>query len=94
MRALLKSTVLAESATPILVEGHPYFDASEVRLDLLVRSTETTVCPWRGVATYFDATIDGTTVPLVAWCYEDVKSEDWNHIRGRYAFEESVSYEN
>lgn len=48
-----------------------YVDKADVRMDLLVPSTTTTYCPYKGTASYWTAVVDGTTVDDVAWSYED-----------------------
>jgi len=38
---------------------------------MLEPSAETSVCPWKGVATYYDVVADGTRYAAAAWTYED-----------------------
>jgi uncharacterized protein (DUF427 family) len=66
--------VLAESdrATLLLERGCPprwYLPREDVRLDLLRRTTTTTVCPFKGRATYWSYEPAGAAD--VAWSYED-----------------------
>lgn len=65
--------VLAESdrATLLQERGCPprwYLPREDVRLDLLRRTTTTTVCPFKGRATYWSFEPAGADV---AWSYED-----------------------
>jgi uncharacterized protein (DUF427 family) len=46
-----------------------------VRMDLLVPSTTTTYCPYKGTATYRSAAVGGRIVEDVAWSYEDPLAE-------------------
>jgi uncharacterized protein (DUF427 family) len=68
--------VLAESdrATLLLERGCPprwYRPPEDVRLDLLRRTTTTTVCPFKGRATYWTYEAAGAAGVDVAWSYED-----------------------
>ena len=57
-----------------------------MRTDLLEPSTTTTYCPYKGTATYWNATIDGAVVEDVAWSYEDPLPESLR-LRGLLSFE-------
>ena len=68
--------VLAESdrATLLQERGCPprwYLPREDVRLDLLRRTTTTTVCPFKGRATYWSYEPAGSAGADVAWSYED-----------------------
>ena len=68
--------VLAESdrATLLLERGCPprwYLPREDVRFDLLRRTTTTTVCPFKGRATYWSYEPAGAAGTDVAWSYDD-----------------------
>jgi uncharacterized protein (DUF427 family) len=68
--------VVAESdrATLLSERGFPprwYLPREDVRLDLLRRTTTTTVCPFKGRATYWSYAPAGAADVEVAWSYED-----------------------
>lgn len=68
--------VLAQSSRAVLLyeTGHParpYIDKADIRMDLLRPSATRTVCPYKGVASYFSAMIDGREIKDVAWSYPD-----------------------
>ena len=68
--------VLAESdrATLLLERGCPprwYLPREDVRLDLLRRTSTTTVCPFKGRATYWSYEPAGAAGADVAWSYEE-----------------------
>ncbi len=68
--------VLAASdrATLLQERGCPprwYLPREDVRLDLLRRTTTTTVCPFKGRATYWSYEPAGASGADVAWSYED-----------------------
>ena len=73
MRARWNDTVIAESDDTVVVEGNHYFPADSVRSDLLVASETTTVCPWKGTASYYSLSVDGKENPDAAWVYPDPK---------------------
>jgi uncharacterized protein (DUF427 family) len=71
----IDGTVVADSTNPsILYEtGLParyYLPADDVRTDLLVPTDTSSACPYKGVARYWSAVIDGVTHPDVAWGYD------------------------
>ncbi len=75
-----KGKTLAETRGAVLLyeTGHvvrPYIDRADIRMDLLHPSDTRTVCPYKGVAKYFSATIDGQEVKDIAWTYEDPMPE-------------------
>lgn len=84
-RAQWGDTVLAESAHTQRVDGYEYFPPHAVRWDLLEKSAATSVCFWKGQATYFDAVVGSERLPQAAWTYAD-PSPAANHIRGHVAF--------
>ena len=64
-------TVLAESDDTVVVEGNHYFPREAVRDDVLVDSARTSVCPWKGTASYFSVVVDGQTNADAAWYYPE-----------------------
>lgn len=68
------------------LEPVPYVPKSAVRMDLLEPTTTTTYCPYKGVATYWNAVVGGSVVRDVAWSYESPLPES-TAIRGLIAFD-------
>lgn len=62
-----------------------YVAPEHVRTDLLVPSTTTTYCPYKGTASHWNAVVDGQVVPDVAWSYEDPLPESLP-IKGMLSF--------
>ena len=91
-RAIWNDTVLAESDHTVVVEGNHYFPADAVRADLLRPSTTTTVCPWKGTASYHDVVVDGAVNAGAAWYYSAPK-EAAAQIKDRIAFWRGVAVE-
>ncbi|MEQ9447472.1 MAG: DUF427 domain-containing protein, partial [Rhodospirillaceae bacterium] len=48
-------------------------------------SEETSYCPWKGTARYYDVVVDGKTNPGAAWYYPVTKPKA-DHIKGYVAF--------
>jgi uncharacterized protein (DUF427 family) len=68
-RAIWKGTVIADSDRVETVEGNTYFPADAVRGDYVRPSATRTTCPWKGVASYYDVTVNGETNRDAAWFY-------------------------
>jgi uncharacterized protein (DUF427 family) len=83
-------TVIAESDDIVTVEGNAYFPRAAVRDDVLRPSSTTTVCPWKGTASYYTLEIDGRTNPDAAWFYPEPKDAA-AEIRDRVAFWRGVT---
>jgi uncharacterized protein (DUF427 family) len=68
-RAIWKNTIIAESERVQKVDGYTYFPPESVRRDHL-RNTETTsVCRWKGTASYYDVVVGEHVNVDAAWCY-------------------------
>ena len=75
-----------------IVEGNVYFPIDAVRREYLSPSDTHTVCPWKGTASYYSASVDGKINRDAAWFYPDPKPAAEN-IRGRVAFWRGVQVE-
>jgi uncharacterized protein (DUF427 family) len=87
--ATWKGTVIAESDDTVVVEGNHYFPMSSVRTDPLTSTDTTSVCPWKGTATYFSIEVDGEVNRDAVWTYREPK-EAAEEIRDRVAFWKGV----
>ncbi|KAJ7695973.1 DUF427-domain-containing protein [Mycena rosella] len=85
MKVTLNGTTLAESNETVVVENNHYFPPASVKTELFSDSNTSTVCPWKGTAAYYSATVDGKTVKDVAWYYPET-FEKANNIKGYVAF--------
>lgn len=85
MKAVWNGATIAESDDTVVVEGNHYFPASSVNPDLVVASDHTSVCGWKGTASYYSVVVNGATNENAAWYYADPK-EAAEEIRGRVAF--------
>ena len=83
-RAVWEDTTIAAAAATQGVDGYEYFPPDAVKWDLLDPSEHTSVCPWKGVASYFDVVVDGRRLERAAWTYR-TPSEAARHISGHVA---------
>ena len=74
MRAIWNGTVIAESDDTVVVEGNHYFPSSSVDQALLSASSKTSVCPWKGTASYYSLEVDGKTNADAVWFYPEPKA--------------------
>ncbi|KAJ3490685.1 hypothetical protein NLI96_g1279 [Meripilus lineatus] len=86
--AILNGTVIAESNNTVVVENNHYFPPESVDKSIFSESSTHTTCPWKGRASYFNATVDGQTVNDIAWYYPMAKPEA-STISGYIAFYKS-----
>ncbi len=89
-QAIWNDIVIADSSTTEIVEGNHYFPADSVRWDLLQPDDRTSVCPWKGTASYYDIAADGKVKRSAAWQYQTPKPAAGN-IKGHVAFSRGVS---
>ncbi|NUR27895.1 MAG: DUF427 domain-containing protein [Catenulispora sp.] len=69
MRAVWNGVVLAESDDTKVVEGNHYFPAESLIREYFAPSGMKSVCPWKGIASYYSITVDGVTNRDAAWYY-------------------------
>ena len=87
--ATWNGTVIAESDDIVTVEGNAYFPRDAVRDDVLRPSPTTSVCPWKGTASYYSLEVDGQENRDAAWYYPEPKDAA-KAITGRVAFWKGV----
>jgi len=92
IRATWNGAVLAESDHTVVVEGNHYFPATDVHGEFFEPSDTTSVCPWKGTASYRTVVVDGARNQDAAWYYpapKDAAAE----IKDRVAFWKGVTVE-
>jgi uncharacterized protein (DUF427 family) len=92
MRAIWNDIVIAESDDTVVVEGNHYFPEESVIDGVLLPSDTTSVCPWKGTASYYTLEVDGKTNPDAVWYYPEPKDAA-KEITGRVAFWKGVTIE-
>jgi uncharacterized protein (DUF427 family) len=83
IQAVWNGAVLAEAEDTVKLEGNDYFPLASVRREFLTDSSTTTVCPWKGTASYYTVTVDGEVNPDAAWYYPTPSArsqEITNHV--------------
>ena len=92
VRAHWNGAVIAESDDTVIIDGNHYFPAESVDEQYLVPSTTTTVCPWKGQASYYSVDVDGELNRDAAWYYPSPSSAA-TEIAGHVAFWHGVKIE-
>ncbi len=90
MKAVWEGNVIAESNSTVVVEGNHYFHPESVREEYLKPSSTTTVCPWKGTASYYHVVVEGRENRDAAWYYPDPK-EAAAEIKDHVAFWRGIS---
>ena len=73
--ATLNGVVLAESDSTVIVEGNHYFPPDSIVWEHFSKTDHSTVCPWKGTASYYTLTAGGSTAENAAWTYEAPKEK-------------------
>ena len=68
-QAVWNGTVLAESDQTVKLEGNHYFPPESLRREHFAPSSTTSVCPWKGTASYYDVIVNESVNPGAAWYY-------------------------
>lgn len=69
VQAIWNGAILAESDDTKMVEGNHYFPPEAVNWAYFASNNRTSVCPWKGVANYYDIEVDGLVNRAAAWTY-------------------------
>jgi uncharacterized protein (DUF427 family) len=82
VRVVVDGVIVAESTRPVLLfeTGLPvryYLPLPDVRLDLLVKSSRKTHCPYKGTAAYWSLQVDDKAHDDVVWIYRTPLPECW-----------------
>lgn len=89
MKAVWNGVTLAESDATIVVEGNHYFPPESLNREHFREAAATTVCGWKGTASYYDLVADGAVNDGAAWYYAQPK-EAAEPIAGYVAFWKGV----
>ena len=69
MKAVWNGTVLAESDETMVIEGNHYFPPESVDTQYLKPSAMRSLCPWKGLASYYTIEVGERTDRHAAWAY-------------------------
>jgi uncharacterized protein (DUF427 family) len=89
VKAKWNGAIIAESNETKAVEGNQYFPAGSVKKEYLVKSSTTSVCSWKGTASYYDVKVGDAVNKDAAWYYSDPKDAA-KQIAGYIAFWKGV----
>ena len=89
MKASWNGVVIAESDDTVVVEGNHYFPKDSIKAEYFTDSSKTSVCPWKGTASYYSLEVDGQTNADAAWYYPTPKDAA-KEITDRVAFWKGV----
>ena len=90
MKATWNGQVIAESDDTVVVENTHYFPRASLTAAFVSASDTTSVCPWKGTASYLTLTVDGKTNPDAVWYYPKPKDAA-KAITDRVAFWKGVT---
>ncbi len=85
MKAIWNGQMIAESNETIIVERNHYFPPDSVKKVYLKKSSHSSLCPWKGTASYYDLIANGKINKEAAWYYPQ-PSEMAKPIKGYIAF--------
>ncbi|KAI9462202.1 DUF427-domain-containing protein [Boletus coccyginus] len=85
VRVLFNNVELANCDSPIVLEGNYYFPPETVNKVNFSSSDTSTTCPWKGIASYYSADVDGKSVKDIAWYYA-APTPKAAHIKDHVAF--------
>jgi uncharacterized protein (DUF427 family) len=83
--AKVSGSVIASADKYETVEGNIYFPPDSINKSFFSPSDTHTSCPWKGIASYYDVTVDGNTLKDAAWYYPTPKEKATN-IKDHVAF--------
>ncbi|WP_144037182.1 DUF427 domain-containing protein [Sphingomonas sp. TZW2008] len=89
VEARWNGALIAQSDDTVIVEGNHYFPADSVDAVVLLPSSTTSFCPWKGTAHYYSLRVNGAENHDAAWYYPEPKAAA-DQIRGRIAFWKGV----
>jgi uncharacterized protein (DUF427 family) len=92
MKAIWRGAVLAESDDTVVVEGNHYFPPDAIKREHFRDSSTHTVCPWKGLASYYDVVVEDQVNRDAAWYYPEPKHAA-QEIANRVAFWRGVTVE-
>lgn len=90
MKAIWNNTVIAESNSTIIIENNHYFPPNSVNSAFLKPSETTTICHWKGEASYYTIKVNEDINKNAAWYYPNPK-EKASDIKDYVAFWKGVS---
>ena len=69
MKAAWNGVIVANSDATRVIEGNHYFPPDSVKREYFKDSKTTSMCPWKGDASYYTLEVDGSKNEDAAWYY-------------------------
>lgn len=91
-KAIWNDRVIAAGDDILVVDGHPYFPRDAVDASFLRPSRRKTLCPYKGVCSYYSLEVDGRTNENAAFYYPH-PIPTARRLKGRIAFWKDVRIE-
>lgn len=85
VRAVWNGVVVAETSSPLLVEGNYYFPSEDCHRQYFRPSETSTHCPWKGDASYYSLELGGEQNLDCAWTYAE-PTEAAAQLKAHFAF--------
>ncbi len=92
MKAIWQGVVLAESDETVVVEGNHYFPEQSLNRAYFRESSHHSLCPWKGIASYYTVEVDSERNENAAWYYPKPLFPA-RKVKGRVAFWRGVRVE-
>jgi uncharacterized protein (DUF427 family) len=90
MKAIWNNVVIADSTDTVVVEGNHYFPAAALKREYVQPSSTTSVCPWKGTASYYSLAVNGAVNQDAVWYYPQPKPAA-TAVQDRVAFWKGVT---
>ena len=91
-KAIWNGRVVAETDHPLAFDNNLYFPPESLNREFFVESAHTSVCPWKGTASYYTLVDGAATSPEAGWVYRNPLPEA-EAIRNHTAFWKDVTVE-
>jgi uncharacterized protein (DUF427 family) len=91
-KAIWNGAVLAESDDTVVIEGNHYFPEQTLNKKFFRDSSRHSLCPWKGIASYYTVEVNGERNENAAWYYAH-PSPLARKVKGRVAFWHGVRIE-
>jgi len=88
--AVFNGQVIADSDATVVVEGNHYFPPDSIDSQFFAEHERTSVCPWKGTASYYTVSAGGESAEAAAWYYPEPKDKAAS-IKGHVAFYPAVT---
>ncbi len=85
MKAIWNNAIIAESDEIISLEGNVYFPITALKREFIAESKHSTICPWKGKASYYTLVVKGEKNTNAAWYYPN-PSDEALQIKDHVAF--------